>query len=138
MMSVIIQFIVAEFCRITVTLFSFGEKMKAIMYGAYDKQYVKNVSAIDGRDVDAEVNAIAECDIIATALGENIIKFVAPNIAKAIVKRYENGIAVALEKYCDITDAADVEMVGKFYEMLKNKASFAELCEVLSDYKYRD
>ena len=50
----------------------------------------------------------------------------------------ENGIAAALEKYCDITDAADVEMVGRFYDMLKNKASFAELCEVLSDYKYRD
>ena len=50
----------------------------------------------------------------------------------------ENGIAAALEKYCDITDAADVEMVGRFYEMLKNKASFAELCEALSDYKYRD
>ena len=50
----------------------------------------------------------------------------------------ENGIAAALEKYCDITDAADVEMVSKFYDMLGNKASFAELCEVLSDYKYRD
>ena len=50
----------------------------------------------------------------------------------------ENGIAAALEKYCDITDAADVEMVSKFYDMLGNKATFAELCEALSDYKYRD
>ena len=61
--------------------------------GAYDKQFVKNVKAVNGRDVDAVVDTIAECDIMATALGANIIKFVAPNIAKAIVKRYENGAA---------------------------------------------
>ncbi len=59
--------------------------------GGYDKQLVKNVDAVNGKDVDAVVDTIANCDIIATALGANIIKFVAPNIAKAIVKRYELG-----------------------------------------------
>ena len=36
------------------------------------------------------------------------------------------GIAVALEKYSGITDPADVAMIGKFYEMLKNGADFGE------------
>jgi mannitol-1-phosphate 5-dehydrogenase len=50
----------------------------------------------------------------------------------------ENGIAAALEKYCDITDAADVTVISKFYDMLVNKASFTELCEELATLKFKE
>ncbi|MBQ8331965.1 MAG: mannitol-1-phosphate 5-dehydrogenase [Clostridia bacterium] len=53
----------------------------------YVPEMVKNVSAINGRDNAAVVEAIANCDIIATALGVNILPFVAPLLAEAIVKR---------------------------------------------------
>ncbi len=57
----------------------------------YDEQPVKNVNAVDGRDNEKVIKTIAECDILATALGVNVIKFVAPLIAKAIEKRYAEG-----------------------------------------------
>ena len=54
----------------------------------YVPELVKNVSAVNGRDEAAVVDAIAECDIMATALGVNILPFVAPLLAKAIIRRY--------------------------------------------------
>ena len=57
----------------------------------YDEQPVKNVSAVDGRDNEKVIETIAGCDILATALGVNVIKFVAPLIAKAVEKRYAQG-----------------------------------------------
>ena len=57
----------------------------------YDEQPVKNVDAVDGRDNEKVIKTIAECDILATALGVNVIKFVAPLIAKAVEKRYADG-----------------------------------------------
>ncbi len=53
----------------------------------YVPELVKNINAVNGRDNDAVIKAIAECDIMATALGVNILPFVAPLIAKAIVER---------------------------------------------------
>ena len=49
---------------------------------------VRNVSAIDGRDVDAVTDAIAEADIMATAVGVNVLKHVAPLIAAGLKKRF--------------------------------------------------
>ena len=50
----------------------------------------------------------------------------------------ENGIAAALEKYSNITDAADVAVISKFYDMLVNKASFTEICEELATLKFKE
>ena len=50
----------------------------------------------------------------------------------------ENGIAAALEKYSKITDAADVAVISKFYDMLVNKASFTEICEELAVLKFKE
>ena len=47
----------------------------------------------------------------------------------------EAGVAAALEKYCSITDPADVEMISTFYRLLDEKAPFAELVSALSGYK---
>lgn len=49
---------------------------------------VKNVRAVDANSPQA-VEEIADCDLMATSVGVNVMKFIAPNIAKAIVKRME-------------------------------------------------
>ena len=49
----------------------------------------------------------------------------------------ENGIAAALEKYSNITDPADVAVIAKFYDMLSEKASFADLCGELATLKFK-
>jgi mannitol-1-phosphate 5-dehydrogenase len=53
----------------------------------YVPEWVENVKAVNGRDEQAVINTIADTDILATALGVNILPFVAPLIAKAILKR---------------------------------------------------
>lgn len=55
----------------------------------YVPEWVENVSAVNGRDEAAVVETIADADILATALGVNILPFVAPLIAKAIHARKE-------------------------------------------------
>ncbi len=53
----------------------------------YVPEWVENVDAVNGRDEQAVIDAIADTDILATALGVNILPFVAPLIAKAILAR---------------------------------------------------
>ena len=49
---------------------------------------VENVSAINSNtDLEKLLDAIAEADIVTTAIGPNILKFIAPNIAKGLTRR---------------------------------------------------
>ena len=57
----------------------------------YVPEWVENVTAVNGRDSDAVVEQIAECDILATALGVNILPFVAENLARGIAARFARG-----------------------------------------------
>lgn len=52
---------------------------------------VTNVSAIDGNDTDKAVQAIADCDVAATCVGANAIRFILPNFIKAVKKRTKAG-----------------------------------------------
>ena len=52
---------------------------------------VENVRAVDGNDGDAVAQAIAEADIMATAVGVNILKFIIPNLVAGIRRRMEQG-----------------------------------------------
>ena len=52
---------------------------------------VKNVSAVDGTDANEVAEAIAECDIMATAVGVNVLSRITGNLAKGLKKRWENG-----------------------------------------------
>lgn len=49
---------------------------------------VEHVSAVDGKDPEAVAKAIAEADIMATAVGVNVLKFIAPNIAAGLRARF--------------------------------------------------
>ncbi|MBQ8341936.1 MAG: mannitol dehydrogenase, partial [Clostridia bacterium] len=53
----------------------------------YVPEWVENVKAVNGRDEAAVVETIAGADILATALGVNVLPFVAPLIAKAVCRR---------------------------------------------------
>jgi len=53
----------------------------------YVAEWVKNVDAVDGKNNDAVISTIANTDLLCTALGVNILPFVAPLIAKAILQR---------------------------------------------------
>lgn len=50
---------------------------------------IDRVTAVDGNDVDAVSRAIVEADLMATAVGANILKFIAPNIAAGLRLRFQ-------------------------------------------------
>ncbi|MBR4642001.1 MAG: mannitol-1-phosphate 5-dehydrogenase [Selenomonadaceae bacterium] len=63
-------------------------KYNVQIFGEAEKTLVENVSAINSNEnLDALLDAIVEADIITTAIGPNILKFIAPNIAKGLTKR---------------------------------------------------
>ncbi|CUH96533.1 Mannitol-1-phosphate 5-dehydrogenase [Propionispora sp. 2/2-37] len=52
---------------------------------------VKNIRAIDGRDEEAVAREIVAADLVTTAIGPNILKFIAPIIARGIALRLQQG-----------------------------------------------
>lgn len=57
----------------------------------HEDHMITNVDAVGGNDPEAVAAAIADADIMATAVGAKILKFIAPNIALGIKKRFANG-----------------------------------------------
>ena len=53
----------------------------------YEDVWVENVTAVNGNLHEA-VDAIADCDIMATAVGARILKFIVPNIVAGLRKRW--------------------------------------------------
>jgi len=58
---------------------------------AKDTEIVTNVTAIDGKNVDEVASAVATADLVTTAVGVNILKHIAPGIAKGITQRIADG-----------------------------------------------
>jgi len=54
----------------------------------FTDEIIENVDAIDGNDAAAVAEAIANADIMATAVGANILKFIVPNIAAGLKLRF--------------------------------------------------
>ena len=50
--------------------------------------WIEHVTAVNGNDTDAVSEAIADCDIMATAVGARILKFIVPNIVAGLRKRW--------------------------------------------------
>ena len=57
----------------------------------YEDVWIQNVTAVNGNDADAASDAIACCDIMATAVGARILKFIVPNIVAGLRKRWAAG-----------------------------------------------
>ena len=63
-------------------------KYNVQIFGKDEKIQVDNVSAINSeKNPDTLLDAIVDADIVTTAIGPNILKFIAPNIAKGLTKR---------------------------------------------------
>lgn len=52
-----------------------------------EERLIDNVRGVNGNDLEAVAQEIAECEVMATSVGANILKFVAPNVAAGIKKR---------------------------------------------------
>ncbi|MBQ3140963.1 MAG: mannitol dehydrogenase [Clostridia bacterium] len=75
--------------------------------GEYRKTEVTNVRAVNGKDVDAVAEEIATADIMATAVGVNVLKFIAAPVAAGIARRAERGGAPLNIIICENLIGAD-------------------------------
>ena len=63
--------------------------IKEIIDGQARATTVENVRAINGKDESEVVEAIAQAKLITTAVGPNVLRIVAPVIAKGLQRRAE-------------------------------------------------
>lgn len=57
----------------------------------YEEMTVHNVSAVNGKDFSKTAEVISKADIMATAVGVNILPYIADVVAAGIKKRYDEG-----------------------------------------------
>lgn len=84
---------------------------------------VHRVDAVDGRNAEAVADAIAETDIMATAVGARILPFIVPNIVAGLRKRWAMGKAPLNIIICEnLMDANKI-----LEKMLKEQMTDAEI-----------
>lgn len=64
--------------------------IRIVENGSYEDIWVENVTAVNGNHPEA-VDAIADCDIMAIAVGSRVLKYIVPNIVAGLRKRWEVG-----------------------------------------------
>ena len=94
----------------------------------YEDVWIQNVTAVNGNDTDAASDAIAQCDIMATAVGARILKFIVPNIVAGLRKRWQQGRGPLNIIICENLMDANKVLEGMLKEQLteQEKALFDE------------
>ena len=89
---------------------------------------INNVTAVNGNDTPAVAQAIARCDIMATAVGARILKFIVPNIVAGLRQRWEEGGKPLNIIICENLNDANKIIEGMIKEQLTDaeKAKFDE------------
>ena len=85
----------------------------------YSEYTVTGVHGVNGRDNEAIAEAMAQADIMATAVGVNILKFIAAPFASGVRRRMEKGIEAPLNVIiCENMIEADKYFAGLVKENL--------------------
>ena len=89
---------------------------------------INNVTAVNGNDTPAVAKAIARCDIMATAVGARILKFIVPNIVAGLRQRWAEGGKPLNIIICENLNDANKIIEGMIKEQLTDaeKAKFDE------------
>ncbi len=90
--------------------------------GAKD-EWIESVTAINGNDTEAVAKAIAECEIMATAVGARILPYIVPNLVAGIRKRFEQGGGALDILICENLMHADSIVKGLIKEKLTDEES---------------
>ena len=83
---------------------------------------VKNVFGIDGTDIELVSEEIATSDIMATAIGVNVLKFIAKPIALGLKKRFERNAGFFNIIICENLIGADHFLKGLIKEQIPEYA----------------
>ena len=83
---------------------------------------VENASAVNGKDKDAVGAQILEADLVCTAVGVNVLKFVAPTIARGIQLRKDAGVKTPINIIiCENMQRASVYLKERVNENLSEQ-----------------
>ncbi|MBP5308048.1 MAG: mannitol dehydrogenase [Clostridia bacterium] len=91
-----------------------------------EEKTVKNVYGIDGRDIELVSEEIASCALMATAIGVNVLKFIAKPIALGIKKRYERGAEPLNIIICENLIGADEFLKGLVKQEVPDIADYID------------
>ncbi|WP_438347869.1 mannitol-1-phosphate 5-dehydrogenase [Paenibacillus sp. FA6] len=83
-----------------------------------EQLHVEGVTAIDGTNLDAVVSAVAEADLVTTAVGVNILKHIAAGIALGIEKRIADGAGKLHIIACENTIGGSTQLKEHVYSHL--------------------
>ncbi|MDP4132825.1 MAG: mannitol dehydrogenase [Bacillota bacterium] len=102
------------------TLNKEGQYPVRILKGeGFEEVIVNHVSAIDGTDIEAVSDAISGSDLCATAVGVNVLKFIAKPFKEGIVKRFTIGNKKPLDIIiCENLIGADEYLKGLIKDLM--------------------
>ena len=87
---------------------------------------VKNVYGIDGSDIELVSDEICACDMMATAIGVNVLKFIAKPIALGIKKRAEKNAKPLNIIICENLIGADEFLKGLIKKEIPDLSDYVE------------
>ena len=87
----------------------------------YEDIMIEHVTAVNGNDQEAASEAIASCDIMATAVGARILKFIVPNIVAGLRKRWARTDAPLNIIICENLNDANKILEGMLKEQLSEE-----------------
>ena len=92
--------------------------IRYVFSGGHEDVLVENVTAVNGNDAEAASDVIAHCDIMATAVGARILKFIVPNIVAGLRKRWAMGDKPLNIIVCENLMDANLVVEGMIKEQL--------------------
>ena len=92
--------------------------IRYVFSGGHEDVLVENVTAVNGNDTEAASDVIANCDIMATAVGARILKFIVPNIVAGLRKRWTMGNKPLNIIVCENLMDANLVVEGMIKEQL--------------------
>lgn len=95
--------------------------IRYVFSGGHEDVLVENVTAVNGNDTEAASDAIANCDIMATAVGARILKFIIPNIVAGLRKRWAVGNKPLNIIICENLMDANLVIEGMIKEQLNDE-----------------
>lgn len=101
---------------------------------------IKNVSAVNGNDIEKASDAIKDADIMFTSAGVNVLPYIAPVIARGLEKRQGKGIDIIICENLLYADKYLKDLISKHTVINENigfvEASVGRMVPVMNEEMY--
>lgn len=92
--------------------------IRYVSSAGHEDVMIEHVTAVSGNDYEAVSEAIEQCDIMATAVGARVLKFIVPNIVAGLRKRWARTCAPLNIIICENLNNANKIFEGMLKELL--------------------